>query len=37
VDERVPELLAHIQTIGVVPGAAVRVVRTHEIDETVAL
>lgn len=37
VDERVPGLLTHLETIGIVPGTCIRVLRTNAIDETVAL
>ncbi len=37
VDEHVPGLLAHLEGLGVVPGAVLRVTRRGEIDETVAL
>jgi DtxR family Mn-dependent transcriptional regulator len=37
VDERVPGLLAHLQTLGIVPGARVHVLDVNPIDETVTL
>ena len=37
VDEHVPGLLAHLETLGIVPGATICIASTNPIDETVAL
>jgi len=37
VDEHVPGLLAHLQGLGIVPGAKLQVVATNPVDATVVL